>query len=193
MKKKLFRYFTAFTIALCCCVMVGMGTLAHASSVPAEDSSTEPVPDTTPNTLILQLGPEWAAMEFSVQSDSGADAQVLRVSPEGALTVDLDGGHIYTLALAEGMQPQFSESVPEMVTTAEDDASGAESAPSDSQPEEDAEERDEGWLIPGVPNLHLFLFAGGLLVCIGALVTMQVLKRRRQNYEYEDEDDYGEE
>lgn len=42
-------------------------------------------------------------------------------------------------------------------------------------------------LIPGIPNLHLFLFAGGLIACIVGLVVMRLVANRNDHY-YDDED-----
>ena len=38
----------------------------------------------------------------------------------------------------------------------------------------------------GIPTLQLVLFLGGAVLCVGGLVAMRVLKKRR---EYDDEDD----
>ena len=194
-----------FTLSLVICMVLSLGITAYAaeaneldSSVP-EASEVEVVPEVVaaadgPNTVILDLGPEWAAVEFEVASDSGASPLMGRVSPEGTLTIDLDGGFIYTLrvdtqSLPEGGVPLIGESQtqPDKSAPTDDDASGTPEEPVDEPAETDT-------LLPGIPNLHLFLFAGGLLICIGALVTMAVLKRRRQANDYDaDDEDYEDE
>lgn len=198
MKKKNRRLFAIPAALFCLCFLLGTALPVAAASIPESevvdsepeesiDSSSLPLDAEVPNTVILNLGPEWAATEFELASESGAEPYMVRVSPEGTLTLDLDGSYIYTLSLDH---ERFSlsmeaEADPEPV---------AESEPADSlQPDEadisEAPEAEQNTLIPGVPNLHVFLFGGGLLICIGALVTMTILKRRRENTDYDDEDD----
>ena len=43
--------------------------------------------------------------------------------------------------------------------------------------------------VAGIPVLHIVLFAGGMVVAIGALIAMHVVKRRRENEPVYDEDD----
>jgi len=42
-------------------------------------------------------------------------------------------------------------------------------------------------LIEGIPNMHLFMFGGGLIACILGLIIMQIAKNRKRSY-YDDED-----
>ena len=66
-------------------------------------------------------------------------------------------------------------------------------ATTETNPEQNNSETDsaeEGSAtVAGIPVLHIVLFAGGMVVAIGALIAMHVLKRRRENEPVYDEDD----
>ena len=42
-------------------------------------------------------------------------------------------------------------------------------------------------LIAGIPNLHLFMFVGGLVACIVGLVIIRIAISRKNNYYDDDE------
>ncbi len=63
------------------------------------------------------------------------------------------------------------------------------------QPEEittEQPEKAEDALVAGIPVLHLCLFIGGMILAVGGLVTMHIIKRRREDesgYEYDEEEE----
>lgn len=142
-----------------------------------------------PNTLIIELGAEWADTEFTFTSENSAEPAAAVVSPEGVLTLSLDGSYIYRLESGGSDLPQTEKAADSSVIIEETEEDAADPIP--EQQSEDAGE-EGSTILPGVPNQHLFLFGGGLIVCIGALIAMHVIKKRRTNADYdaEDDDDY---
>lgn len=68
-------------------------------------------------------------------------------------------------------------------------------ATTESQPEKQMEgspAEESSATVAGIPVLHLCLFVGGMVLSVGGLITMYVVKRRREDedgYEYDDDED----
>ena len=68
-------------------------------------------------------------------------------------------------------------------------------ATTESQPEKQTEgssAEESSATVAGIPVLHLCLFVGGMVLSVGGLITMYVVKRRREDedgYEYDDDED----
>lgn len=169
-----------------------------------------------PGKLIVQLGAEWAGTAFELKTDVGLYPQPIVVSPEGILSMELGGSKTYTLSalnsgqLASTQQPNtdtYGEAVPPNeapsensedtdqlqdadelnLTTPEDDTAETDDTEQPAEPGEDNN------LINGIPNMHLFLFAGGIILCVTGLIIMRVMKTRgnRRNVDdagYDDDD-----
>ena len=67
-------------------------------------------------------------------------------------------------------------------------------ATTESQPEKQMEgspAEESSATVAGIPVLHLCLFVGGMVLAVGGLITMHVVKRRREDedgYEYEEDE-----
>lgn len=162
----------------------------------ADTDGTELQITDQPATLNLQLGQAWAGVEFELKTDAGLYPQPITVSDAGVLTMELGGSKTYVLSVLNSSVPApdpdpttASHQAPE---SAASEAQSPLSAEKDQNvtPDESTNDAEENNLIRGIPNLHLFLFAGGLVVCIAALVIMYISKRRQ--YQYEDDEDEDE-
>lgn len=192
-------------LAMCLCLIL------FSPTAYADTDGTELQVTTQPDKLVIQLGAEWAGVEFELRTDTGLYPQPIIVSDEGILSMELGGSKTYTLSAlnssvaspipedadgdstpvegtnTEGADGQETEAPP---TTAPESTAQPADPEEPIDPEEtDESVNEESSLILGIPNKHLFLFAGGLLICIIALVVMWVLKRRR-SYRFEEDDDY---
>ena len=108
--------------------------------------------------LEIQLGAEWAGVEFQLKTDAGS--------------------YILTCMNSAVEVPEPTQAP---ATT--------ETDPEESNSETDSAE-DGSATVAGIPVLHIVLFAGGMVVAIGALIAMHVVKRRRESEPaYDDDDD----
>lgn len=202
MKKTVKTTFRIFFTLMLCFFLASAQTVAalaaetsepeeNTSSQVSEDNSTE---DEGPNTLQLNLDPAWAGVEFELQSDTVDAVTMVTVSPEGMLTIDLDGSYIYSLNANSELIPVIPSQEEAAATSDEEEVevAGSNTNEAESQPPDEENKplaESEKTLLPGIPNLHLFLFAGGLVICLGILITMTVIKRRRENQSYDEDDD----
>ena len=77
--------------------------------------------------------------------------------------------------------------VPVSADAAEPDAETQVLATNNTQTESDGTEAQQAE-DQGIPTLHIILFAGGMVVAVGALVAMKVVsKRRAAGDDYDDE------
>ena len=130
--------------------------------------------------LEIQLGTEWAGVEFQLKTDAGLYPGTVKVGQDGVLRMEIGGSKSYILTCMNS-----AVEVPE-VTQA---PATTETDSEQNNTETDIAE-EGGTTVAGIPVLHIVLFAGGMTVAIGALIAMSVVKRRREDdAAYEDEDD----
>lgn len=130
--------------------------------------------------LEIQLGTEWAGVEFQLKTDAGLYPGTVKVGQDGVLRMEIGGSKSYILTCINS-----AVEVPE-VTQA---PATTETDPEESNSETDSAE-DGSATVAGIPVLHIVLFAGGMVVAIGALIAMHVVKRRRESEPaYDDDDD----
>lgn len=168
--------------------------------------SAEPTKSTIADKLILQLGPDWAGVEFELVTDVGKYPGTIVVSEAGVLTLELSDSSTFILSClnSQTAPPVPALQEPEEQTAAPVDPSGhfADSAQSGDpltahaheaeQPSDDttaqtpkpAEPADESQ--QGIPTLQLVLFIGGTVLCVGGLIIMYAMKKHR---EYDDDAD----
>lgn len=136
--------------------------------------------------LEIQLGPEWAGVEFQLKTDVGMYPGNIIVGEDGVLRLEIGGSKTYTLSCLNS-----SVEIPEPTQAPATTEPEADPAEEESVPEESKTETDEN-TVAGIPVLHIALFGGGLLLAVGSLIVMHVVKRRRESepaYDDEDEDD----
>lgn len=134
--------------------------------------------------LEIQLGPEWAGVEFQLKTDAGMYPGNVVVGEDGVLRMEIGGSKTYVLSCLNS-----SVEIPEPTQAPATTEPEAEPAEDETVPEEKQTETDEN-TVAGIPVLHIAMFGGGLLLAVGSLIVMHVVKRRRESEPaYDDEDD----
>ena len=130
--------------------------------------------------LEIQLGAEWVGVEFQLKTDAGLYPGTVVVGQDGVLRMEIGGSKSYILTCMNS-----AITVPEPTQA----PATTETDPEESNSETDSAEYGSA-TVAGIPVLHIVLFAGGMVVAIGALIAMHVVKRRRESEPaYDDDDD----
>lgn len=129
--------------------------------------------------LEIQLGTEWAGVEFQLKTDAGLYPGTVKVGQDGVLRMEIGGSKSYILTCMNSAVkvPEVTQAPATTETDSEQNNSETDSAEEGSA------------TVAGIPVLHIVPFAGGMVVAIGALIAMHVVKRRRENEPVYDEDD----
>lgn len=134
-----------------------------------------------PEQLEIQLGSEWAGVEFQMKTDAGLYPGTIPVGQDGVLRLEIGGSKSYVLTCMNSATKTPSPTQAPATT--------------ESQPEKQTEgssAEESSATVAGIPVLHLCLFVGGMVLSVGGLITMYVVKRRREDedgYEYDDDED----
>ena len=130
--------------------------------------------------LEIQLGTEWAGVEFQLKTDAGLYPGTVKVGQDGVLRMEIGGSKSYILTCVNSA-----------ITVPEPTQAPATTEPNTEQNNSETDTAEEGnATVAGIPVLHIVLFAGGMTGAIGALIAMSVVKRRREDdAAYDDEDD----
>lgn len=156
--------------------------------------------------LEIQLGTDWAGVEFELKTDAGMYPGTIPVGEDGVLRLEIGGSSSYILTCLNSAVPT-PDPAQAPATTEESDASEESAvetgeAQDESRETEDnqavgeepeissAENDNEGNTVAGIPVLHLALFGGGMVLAVGSLIVMYVMKRRRAvDADYEEDDE----
>ena len=152
---------------------------AFAPTVLADTNGTEIQITDQPDKLVLQLGPQWAGVEFELKTDAGVFPVPVVVDESGVLKMDLGGSKNYTLSCL---------SSPITIPDPEATDPPATSPPEPTAPASNTE-IDPGPTKDGIPTGVLIMFILGLLAAVGGLLAMRYFKHRRDSYSYDDDDD----
>lgn len=142
-----------------------------------------------PADLEIYLGPEWAGMEFGLETDAGTYPGTIPVGEDGVLRLEIGGSSEYILrcrpsnpeASLKNEAEQSEASGPdEVIITPETEST-------DALPETltQTEEAGQG-SVAGIPVSHIVLFAGGM---IASLVTLFAIHLHQKGRAYSDPDD----
>jgi hypothetical protein len=129
-----------------------------------------------PDKLIIQLGVEWAGVEFELKTDAGVFPIPVTVDATGILTMDLGGSKTYILSCLTSNAPAPNPGQPPETTPPQTEPPGAngEIPPAASG---------------GIPAGPIVLFIVGLAAAVGGLMAMRYFKNRRESNEYDEDDD----
>ena len=126
--------------------------------------------------LEIQLGTEWAGVEFMLRTDAGVYPGVIPVDETGVLSLEIGGSKTYILSCL-----QSSVDIPDLTLL---------QAPVTSETEPDKDDlvdiKDKE---PAVPTSHIIMFVGGIVIAIGILVAIYISNKNRQIVQDDDEDD----
>ena len=163
-----------------------------------------------PEQLEIQLGADWAGVEFELKTDSGMYPGTIPVGEDGVLRLEIGGSSSYVLTCLSSavpvpdpeQAPDAAEQVSAETTETGDEATGEETAEPRSENQDPKAEPETGQVaegspaaeeentVAGIPVLHLALFGGGMALAIGSLIAMYVVKRRRAvDADYEEDDE----
>lgn len=159
-----------------------------------------------PEQLEIQLGADWAGVEFELKTDAGMYPGTIPVGEDGVLRLEIGGSSSYILtclnstvstpdpaqasAAIETSQENIAES-----TEVESAAISADTAEDNTDVAENGAEtvsvaENEEATVAGIPILHLALFGGGMVLAVGSLIVMYVTKKRSAvDADYEEEDE----
>lgn len=129
-------------------------------------------------TLEIQLGTDWAGVEFRLKTDAGLYPGTVVVGDDGVLRLEIGGSKTYTLTC---MNSDVDAPDP---TQAPATTEGTE-----SQADESASTESNAATVAGIPVKHIVLFSVGMVAAIGALIAMHVVKSRRDSEPEYDEDE----
>lgn len=151
--------------------------------------------------LVIQLGEDWAGVEFELKTDAGMYPGTIAVGADGVLRLEIGGSKNYTLSCLNSSVPAPSPEDSNLQGTEPQGSEGdyqtdSENSPSEHPSEPDPTESGEAPTTPeqnteaGIPTTHLVIFGVGLVVAIGALIGLKYLpKKNAASSEYDDEDD----
>ena len=159
-------------------IIIAAAVLVSFHALADTDGSEIQITD-QPDRLILQLGPQWAGVEFELKTDAGIFPVPIVVNAAGILKMDLGGSKTYTLSCLTSattlpIPKQHEEASPTPMPGNTPDTIIA--TPTPDLPKE------------SVPAGILVTFIIGLLVAAGGLIVMRYCKRRREDYYYDDYD-----
>lgn len=142
-----------------------------------------------PSQLTIQLGPDWAGVEFQLRTDAGVYPGTVMVDKSGVLSLEIGGSSTYELSCLG--TPQISptpEPEPSEALESEPTETELSPVPTDTvTPPPD--ERSGELTVYGIPVIHLAVFGGGLLIAIVFLIALRFSRRRRLRRDEYDEDD----
>lgn len=150
-----------------------------------------------PEQLVIQLGEDWAGVEFELKTDAGMYPGTIAVGADGVLRLEIGGSKNYTLSCLNSSVPA---PIPQdsylLETNPQENEATSQTDPENSPSEPDPTESGEAPTTPeqnteaGIPTTHLVIFGVGLVVAIGALIGLKYLpKKNAVSSEYDDEDD----
>ncbi len=177
-------------LTLLCCILICTG-IAFAAN---DDTDGTELQVAQPSVLEVQLGPQWAGVEFQLKTDAGLYPGTITVGQDGVLRTELGCSNSYILSCLNS-----GTAAPEPSEAAASGMAGIQSSPaiSDTAPEageaDDAQTQNKDTAsVGGIPVIHLILFGGGLLLAVGALAAMYIIRNRlpaeRSQYDFDDAD-----
>lgn len=126
--------------------------------------------------LEIQLGTEWAGVEFMLRTDAGIYPDVIPVDETGVLSLEIGGSKTYTLSCL-----QSSVAVPDVLllqapVTGETESEANASAESEENPS-------------SIPVSHIIMFAVGIVVAVGILIAIYISNKKGQIVQDDEEYD----
>ena len=170
---------TIKSIILCIAMLCIFCFPVQVSAEPQQGTTGDELQLMEAEKLEIQLGTEWAGVEFELKTDAGMYPGDVVVGDDGVLRLEIGGSKSYILTC---MNSSVAVPDPEQApaTTEESSESSVEKTENTS-----AENT-----VAGISVMHLILFGGGMAIAIGALVGLYIVKRRKQlNPQYQDDDE----
>ena len=155
-----------------------------------------------PEQLEIQLGADWAGVEFELKTDAGMYPGTIPVGEDGVLRLEIGGSKTYVLSClnsavsvpdpTQAPATEEAESTPDTADVPEQDVPEQpdETEATELENAEPEAPEETGNTIAGIPVLHLAIFGGGLLIAAAVLVGMRyVSKKNAADIDYEEDDE----
>lgn len=179
-------------LALLCCILMCTGVV-YATG---DDTDGTELQVAQPVILEVQLGPQWAGVEFQLKTDVGLYPGTIAVGQDGILRTELgnSGSYVLSCLTLNAAVPSPGDIPSPDVTQQEQEPLTTDSAENADAASQNVQEQDSGRpTVGGIPVMHIILFVGGLLLAAGSLVAMRFIRNRRPSerspYDPDDEDD----
>lgn len=189
------------TLIMALIMLLGMHTIAYA----AEGTDGTEMQVLEAEQLEIQLGADWAGVEFELKTDAGMYPGTIPVGDDGVLRLEIGGSKSYILTCLNSSvtvpeptqasattEDQTEDGQTEMEPESQDaiayagQADPEASLEPDQEPEtQEAAEENQTNTIAGIPVIHIVVLGVGMVIAIGCLITMHVLKKRRDD-DYDD-------
>lgn len=176
MKLKLIKS-ALFVLSMVLCLFCFPVTSAYAEPQGTDGAEMQVI---EAEKLEIQLGPEWAGVEFKLKTDAGMYPGTIVVGNDGVLSTEIGGSETYILTCLDS-----SAQIPKLTKVP---------ATTELQTDNESDkivldiEDNKAKTIAGIPVLHIVLFCGGMVIAVGTLITMHVSKKRRESDSDYDED-----
>ena len=150
-----------------------------------------------PQQLEIQLGSNWAGVEFQLKTDAGLYPGTIPVGEDGVLRLEIGGSSTYTLTCLNSsapvpdvaQAPAPGEADSKDITSSAPETESEGGAEQLSSSTEKSTDEDATNTIAGIPVLHIALFGGGLLIAVAALIGIRISSRRHAvDADYDEEE-----
>ena len=125
--------------------------------------------------LEIQLGTEWAGVEFMLRTDAGIYPGTIPVGDNGVLSLEIGGSKNYTLSCM-----QSSVAIPEVLLQ----APVTNEAEPDKDDLEDIKDKE-----PVIPISHIIMFVVGIIIAVGILIAIYISNKNKQSVQNDEEDE----
>ena len=153
---------------------------ANPACTYADTDGTEIQISDQPEHLTLQLGPQWAGVEFQLRTDEGIFPVPVVVNQSGILQMDLGGSKTYILSC---LSSAVTVSKPEQSID----------TPTPSVPPPTPPGENTGELVvakASMPAGFLILFVIAFTAAVGGLIELWYYLRRKRTANHKDENDF---
>lgn len=161
------------------CIMVTL----NATHAFADTDGTE-LQILQPETLDVQLGEEWAGMQFQLMTDAGIYPEKITVDDDGILRLELGGSSKYTLSCLNSSVKVLKQNEKDALKQDKKNNNSLKKMKNETV-------KPDGKTVAGIPVIHIFLFTGGMLIAITVLLIMKFISRSKAKDRDEYDEDYS--
>lgn len=136
--------------------------------------------------LELQLGVEWADVEFRSKTDAGLYPNTVAVGKDGVLRLEIGGSSKYILSCANSAVPVPEPDGAPLSSETTQAPATTESSESQSEEIKERDPKSTGSAF-GIPVAPLALFAVGMILSVCALILLCRTKKNRKTVQGDDE------
>ena len=144
---------TIKSIILCIAMLCIFCFPVQVSAEPQQGTTGDELQLMEAEKLEIQLGTEWAGVEFQLKTDAGLYPGTVKVGQDGVLRMEIGGSKSYILTCMNS-----AVEVPEVTQAPATTETDSEQNNSETDTAEEG-----GATVAGIPVLHIVLFAGGMV------------------------------